>query len=308
MRSSRAAIRTPAGRRPSTRCSSDRDAGRGRDRDSGAVALRPREAGARGRQARVRREAARDDERRDRRARRARGRARPRPHARPSAALPPWRRSSSRSWSTTGELGEVLCVYGNRQNLGRIRPYENALWSLGVHDLSVILYLLDEDPTEAIALGPRLPAAWRRGRRLLLPPLPVRPHRAHAPLVARSAQDAEDDRRRLREDGGRSTTWSSTARSRCTRRRRGSPSNTYGEWQTRTGRHPHSEDRDRRAARGSSAGTSCRSSRATAIARTVARRTARGRARAGHAHDVAQWRLRSTRARPSIRERCSATV
>ena len=53
----------------------------------------------------------------------------------------------------TGELGEVLCVYGNRQNLGRIRPYENALWSLGVHDLSVILYLLDEDPVEAVAHG-----------------------------------------------------------------------------------------------------------------------------------------------------------
>ena len=47
----------------------------------------------------------------------------------------------------------MLCVYGNRQNLGRIRPYENALWSLGVHDLSVILHLLDEDPVEAIALG-----------------------------------------------------------------------------------------------------------------------------------------------------------
>ena len=52
-----------------------------------------------------------------------------------------------------GELGDVLCVYGNRQNLGRIRPYENALWSLGVHDLSVILHLLDEDPVEAVALG-----------------------------------------------------------------------------------------------------------------------------------------------------------
>jgi predicted dehydrogenase len=52
-----------------------------------------------------------------------------------------------------GDLGEVLCVYGNRQNLGRIRPYENALWSLGVHDLSVILYLLDEDPLEATAQG-----------------------------------------------------------------------------------------------------------------------------------------------------------
>ena len=52
-----------------------------------------------------------------------------------------------------GALGDVLCVYGNRQNLGRIRPYEDALWSLGVHDLSVILYLLDEDPLEAVAHG-----------------------------------------------------------------------------------------------------------------------------------------------------------
>ncbi|OFW71369.1 MAG: hypothetical protein A2Y55_06760 [Actinobacteria bacterium RBG_16_68_12] len=52
-----------------------------------------------------------------------------------------------------GELGEVLCVYGNRQNLGIIRSNENALWSLGVHDLSVILYLLDEDPEQCIALG-----------------------------------------------------------------------------------------------------------------------------------------------------------
>jgi predicted dehydrogenase len=52
-----------------------------------------------------------------------------------------------------GELGQVLCVYGNRQNLGIIRADENALWSLGVHDLSVILYLLDEDPETAVAQG-----------------------------------------------------------------------------------------------------------------------------------------------------------
>ncbi len=52
-----------------------------------------------------------------------------------------------------GELGEVLCVYGNRQNLGVVRTNENALWSLGVHDLSVILYLLDEDPEVAAAHG-----------------------------------------------------------------------------------------------------------------------------------------------------------
>ncbi len=54
---------------------------------------------------------------------------------------------------SSGELGDVLCVYGNRQNLGIVRTNENALWSLGVHDLSVILYLLDEEPSEAVAHG-----------------------------------------------------------------------------------------------------------------------------------------------------------
>jgi predicted dehydrogenase len=53
----------------------------------------------------------------------------------------------------SGDLGEVLCIYGNRQNLGTIRKDENALWSLGVHDLSVILYLVDEEPSEAWAHG-----------------------------------------------------------------------------------------------------------------------------------------------------------
>ena len=53
----------------------------------------------------------------------------------------------------SGELGEVLVVYGNRQNLGKIRTDENALWSLGVHDLSVILYLIGEEIAEAAAHG-----------------------------------------------------------------------------------------------------------------------------------------------------------
>jgi predicted dehydrogenase len=52
-----------------------------------------------------------------------------------------------------GELGRLLYVYGNRQNLGQIRRDENALWSLGAHDLSVILHLVDEEPAEAWARG-----------------------------------------------------------------------------------------------------------------------------------------------------------
>ena len=53
----------------------------------------------------------------------------------------------------SGELGEVLYVYGNRQNLGQIRQDENALGSLGAHDLSVILHLVGEEPNEVWARG-----------------------------------------------------------------------------------------------------------------------------------------------------------
>lgn len=53
----------------------------------------------------------------------------------------------------SGELGEVRYMYGNRQNLGQIRRDENALWSLGVHDLSVILHLVGEEPSEVWARG-----------------------------------------------------------------------------------------------------------------------------------------------------------
>jgi predicted dehydrogenase len=52
-----------------------------------------------------------------------------------------------------GELGDVLYAYSNRQNLGVIRTAENALLSLGVHDLSVLLYLLGEEPSEVRAHG-----------------------------------------------------------------------------------------------------------------------------------------------------------
>ncbi len=52
-----------------------------------------------------------------------------------------------------GTLGEVFYLYGNRQNLGIVRPDENALWSLGPHDISVMLRLVGESPVEAAATG-----------------------------------------------------------------------------------------------------------------------------------------------------------
>jgi predicted dehydrogenase len=52
-----------------------------------------------------------------------------------------------------GDLGDVLYLYGNRQNFGKIRREENALSSLGAHDLSVILHLVGEEPIECWARG-----------------------------------------------------------------------------------------------------------------------------------------------------------
>jgi predicted dehydrogenase len=52
-----------------------------------------------------------------------------------------------------GELGSLYYIYGNRQNLGKLRADENALWSLGAHDVSVVLHLIGEEPTECLAHG-----------------------------------------------------------------------------------------------------------------------------------------------------------
>jgi predicted dehydrogenase len=51
------------------------------------------------------------------------------------------------------ELGELYYIYGNRLNLGVLRADENALWSLGAHDVSVALHLIGEEPEECIAQG-----------------------------------------------------------------------------------------------------------------------------------------------------------
>jgi predicted dehydrogenase len=52
-----------------------------------------------------------------------------------------------------GDLGRVLYIYGNRVNLGKLRADENALWSLGAHDVSVLLRLAGEEPYEVEARG-----------------------------------------------------------------------------------------------------------------------------------------------------------
>lgn len=54
----------------------------------------------------------------------------------------------------SGELGDIHYIYGNRLNLGQVRTEENALWSLGAHDISVLLHLAgNEEPYEFSCRG-----------------------------------------------------------------------------------------------------------------------------------------------------------
>jgi predicted dehydrogenase len=53
----------------------------------------------------------------------------------------------------SGDLGQIYYLYGNRVNLGQVRADENALWSLGAHDVAVLLDLVGERPVEAQARG-----------------------------------------------------------------------------------------------------------------------------------------------------------
>ena len=134
----------------------------------------------------------------------------------------------------SGELGEVFCVYSNRQNLGKIRTDENALWSLGIHDLSVILHLLDEEPSDA----------WAHGNSFLTPGIEdvvfcylrfpsgkiahmhlswLDPHKMRRVTVVGNEKmvvfdDMELERKVTIYEKG---PWQ--------------PTDTYGEWQTRTG-------------------------------------------------------------------------
>jgi predicted dehydrogenase len=52
-----------------------------------------------------------------------------------------------------GDLGDIHYIYSNRLNLGKLRADENALWSLGAHDVSVVLLLAGEEPYEVEAHG-----------------------------------------------------------------------------------------------------------------------------------------------------------
>ena len=56
----------------------------------------------------------------------------------------------------SGELGDPHYYDSIRVNLGLFQHDVNVLWDLAVHDLSILNYLLDDDPVEVYATGANL--------------------------------------------------------------------------------------------------------------------------------------------------------
>lgn len=52
-----------------------------------------------------------------------------------------------------GKLGAIYSLHQERLKLGRARSVENVLWSLGVHDIAVLLYLAGKEPENLVFSG-----------------------------------------------------------------------------------------------------------------------------------------------------------
>jgi UDP-2-acetamido-3-amino-2,3-dideoxy-glucuronate N-acetyltransferase len=53
----------------------------------------------------------------------------------------------------SSELGRIYYLFSNRLNIGRIRTEENILWSFAPHDISLILSIVQDEPSDIIATG-----------------------------------------------------------------------------------------------------------------------------------------------------------
>lgn len=54
-----------------------------------------------------------------------------------------------------GTLGQIYYIYSQRLNLGRVRTDVNVMWNLAPHDISILLFILDEKPKWISVYGER---------------------------------------------------------------------------------------------------------------------------------------------------------
>ncbi|MCL6576115.1 Gfo/Idh/MocA family oxidoreductase [Kyrpidia sp.] len=55
-----------------------------------------------------------------------------------------------------GQLGRLQSIHQTRAKFGRVRSVENVLWSFGVHDIAVLLYLAGNIPNQISSWGQRI--------------------------------------------------------------------------------------------------------------------------------------------------------
>lgn len=53
----------------------------------------------------------------------------------------------------SGDFGKIYYLCASRVNLGKVRNIENALWSFAPHDISIILFLLQQQPVRVTSTG-----------------------------------------------------------------------------------------------------------------------------------------------------------
>jgi len=53
-----------------------------------------------------------------------------------------------KTYLAEGHIGQIYHLHQERLKLGRVRSKENVIWSLGVHDIAVLLYLAGSAPKE----------------------------------------------------------------------------------------------------------------------------------------------------------------
>jgi predicted dehydrogenase len=58
-----------------------------------------------------------------------------------------------RNYIRDGHLGKVYTLHQERMKLGKARAVENSLWSLGVHDVAALLYIVGEAPVDILFSG-----------------------------------------------------------------------------------------------------------------------------------------------------------
>jgi predicted dehydrogenase len=58
-----------------------------------------------------------------------------------------------RDFLVAGSLGKIFTFHQERMKLGKARAVENALWSLGVHDVAALLYLAGDTPEKVSFSG-----------------------------------------------------------------------------------------------------------------------------------------------------------